>query len=233
MVWSLCDCVCVSCVFLLFSYVYLVFLLVILFVLLTLYVQVCADAAVEDHCLVLSFVDSRYGSVPYLCCPCCVVYTWQLLGSELWQTCCMPQFLACTVPAVSWTPDSCHLAWMIATVACGLAPSFYSSNLWVDRHSVPWACLPHPCWIDAVACGLSSSFQGCDVWLNRRLCRHIDAHGLAECVCSSVHALPHLHDWLFTILFHGSLRWLRIPLVSCWVTLSTGSFILLIYSHNW
>ena len=30
-----------------------------------------------------------------------------LLGSELWQTRCMAQFLAFAVPAVSWTPDSC------------------------------------------------------------------------------------------------------------------------------
>ena len=149
------------------------------------YVQVCTAAAVEDHCLVLSFgglavwlssllklslqccghltaawfwglVDSLYGSVPCLRYPCAVVDTWQLLGSELWRTHCMAQFLACTVPVVSWTPDSCHLAWLIAAVACGLAPSSCASNLWVDRHSVPWACLSHPwvayLWLDRCSC---------------------------------------------------------------------------------
>ena len=55
-------------------------------------------------------------------------------------------FLACAVPAVSWTPDSCHLTWIIDAVACGLSSSSCASNLWVDRHSVHWACLPHP-WV--------------------------------------------------------------------------------------
>ena len=53
-------------------------------------------AAVEDHCLVL-----RLG-LP-----------------AVWLS-----FLACAVPAVSWTPDSCHHL--------------------DDRHSVPGACLPCP-----------------------------------------------------------------------------------------
>ena len=58
----------------------------------------------------------------------------------------MARFLAGAVPAVSWTSDSCLLAWMIDTVACGLSPSSCTSTLLVDKHSVPWACLPHP-WI--------------------------------------------------------------------------------------
>ena len=33
----------------------------------------------------------------------------------------MTQFLACIVHAVSCTPDSCYLDWMIAAVACVLA----------------------------------------------------------------------------------------------------------------
>ena len=50
-----------------------------------------------------------------------------------------------------------HLAWMIAAVACGLVPSSCASALWVERHSVPEACLPHP-WVAYL-------------WLNRRSCR--------------------------------------------------------------
>ena len=75
----------------------------------------------------------------------------------------MAQFLACTVPAVSCTPDSCNLAWMIATVACGLATSSCSNTLWVERHSVPEACLSHP-WVDLV---LSLSLAA--VWLSSLL----------------------------------------------------------------
>ena len=80
------------------------------------YVRVCAAAAVEDHCLVLCL------GIP-----------------TVWL-----RFLACAVPAVSWMPDSYHLAWMIDAVVCGLSSSFCASTLWVERHSVPWACLPHP-----------------------------------------------------------------------------------------
>ena len=61
----------------------------------------------------------------------------------------MAQFLVCTVPALLWTPDSRHLAWMIAAVACGLAISSCSGTLWVERHSVPEACLSYP-WVDLV-----------------------------------------------------------------------------------
>ena len=46
------------------------------------FVQACAVAAAEDHHMVLSFGQSA-----------------------VWLS-----FLACAVPAVSWTPDSCHLA---------------------------------------------------------------------------------------------------------------------------
>ena len=76
-------------------------------------VQVCAAAAVEDHCLVLSL------GIP-------AVWLSSLLALSL------------------RTPVGCHLAWMIDAVACGLSPSSCTSTLWVDRHSVPWACLPHP-----------------------------------------------------------------------------------------
>ena len=58
----------------------------------------------------------------------------------------MALFLACAVPVLLCTPDNCHLAWMIAAVACGLAPSSCASCLWVERHSVPVACLPLP-WV--------------------------------------------------------------------------------------
>ena len=58
-------------------------------------------------------------------------------------------FLACTVSVVSWTPNSCHLACMIAAVACGLDTSSCASTLWVECHSVPEACLSHP-WVDFV-----------------------------------------------------------------------------------
>ena len=56
----------------------------------------------------------------------------------------MAQFLDCTVPAVSCTPDSCHLDWMIAVVARGLASSSCASDIWVVRHRVPVACLSPP-----------------------------------------------------------------------------------------
>ena len=82
----------------------------------------------------------------------------------------MAQFLAGTVPAVFWTPDGCHLAWMIDTVCLGaclphlllvpfglidtvclgpvaLIPGFPVSG-WI-RRSVPWACL-HPPWVNDV-----------------------------------------------------------------------------------
>ena len=82
------------------------------------FVQAYAVTVAEDHRMVLS-----------------------LGQSAVWIS-----FLACAVPAVSWTPDSCRLAWMIDAVACGLSSSSCASTLWVDRHSVPWACLPHP-WV--------------------------------------------------------------------------------------
>ena len=88
--------------------------------------------AVEDHLMVLSFGQSA-----------------------VWLS-----FLACAVPTVSWTPDSCHLAGMIDTIACGLSSSSCPSTLWVDRHSVPWACLPHP-WVDMVCLDGSLRRMGC------------------------------------------------------------------------
>ena len=42
------------------------------------------------------------------------------LGCELWRTRGIAQFLAYTVPAVSWPPDCSHLAWILAAVPCGL-----------------------------------------------------------------------------------------------------------------
>ena len=75
----------------------------------------------------------------------------------------MAQFLACIAPAVSCTPDSCHLAWMIAAVACGLATLSCASTLWVERHSVPEACLSHP-WVDLVL-----SLRLAVVWLSSLL----------------------------------------------------------------
>ena len=39
------------------------------------------------------------------------------LGYELWRTRGSAQFLAYAVPAVSWPPDSCHLAWILAAFA--------------------------------------------------------------------------------------------------------------------
>ena len=88
---------------------------------------------------------------------------------------------------------------MMAAVTGGMATSFCVNFLWVERDSVPGSCLPHHWlptsgWLGAVACGLLASFQDCDVCLNCRPRRHIDAHGLTECVCSSVHGLQHLHD---------------------------------------
>ena len=80
-----------------------------------------------------------------------------LLGSEPWRTHCMAEFFAGAVPAVSRTPDSCHLDWMIDAVACGLSSSSWASSLWVERHSVPW--------------GLSSSFLGWRDWLDDSLRR--------------------------------------------------------------
>ena len=82
------------------------------------FVQTCAVTAVENHRMVLS-----------------------LGQSAVWLS-----FLARAVPAVSWTPDICHLAGMIDAVACGLSSSSSASTLWVDRHSMPWACLPYP-WV--------------------------------------------------------------------------------------
>ena len=52
---------------------------------------------------------------------------------------------------------------MIAAVACGLAASSCASTLWVERHSVPEAYLPHP-WVDLV---LSLSLLA--VWLSSLL----------------------------------------------------------------
>ena len=105
-------------------------------------VQACVVTAVEDHHMVLSF------GIP-----------------AVWLS-----FLACAVPAVSWTPDSCHLAGMIDAVACDLSSSSASTLVpfglidsvpwaclphpwvvspWLDRHSVRWACLS-PSWVDVV-----------------------------------------------------------------------------------
>ena len=83
----------------------------------------------------------------------------------------MAQLLACTVPAVSWTPDSCHLAQMIAAVACSLAPSSCAGTLWVERDSVPEACLPHP-WV-----ALVPSLSLLAVWLSSLLELSLRCHG--------------------------------------------------------
>ena len=71
----------------------------------------------------------------------------------------MAQFLVCTVPAVLWAPDNCHLVWMMAAVACGLAISSCAGTIWVERHSVPEACLSHPwvAWFWAVGLPLYGS----------------------------------------------------------------------------
>ena len=92
----------------------------------------------------------------------------------------MAQFLAGAVHAVSWTPDSCHLSWMIAAVACGLAPSSCASTLWVDRHSVPWACLSHP-WVDFIA--LMAVFVG---WVALLLLFRISDRSRALSLCRRV-----------------------------------------------
>ena len=55
---------------------------------------------------------------------------------------------------------SYHLAWRVAAVVCGLATSSCASTLWVERHSVPEACLSHP-WFDLVL-----SLRLADVWLS-------------------------------------------------------------------
>ena len=95
----------------------------------------------------------------------------------------MAQFLASTVPAVSCTPDSCRLAWMIAAVACGLASLSCTSNLWVERHSVPVACLSHP-WVHLVL-----SLRLAAVWLNYHLAWRVAAVacGLATSSYASTH----------------------------------------------
>ena len=72
----------------------------------------------------------------------------------------MAQFLACSVPVVSCTPDSCHLAWVIAAVVCGLPSSSCASDLWVVSHSVPVACLSPP-WVVLVL-----SLRLAAVWLS-------------------------------------------------------------------
>ena len=50
------------------------------------------------------------------------------LGFELWRTRGLARLLAYAVPAVSWPPDSCHLAWILAAFACGLAHSSCTSS---------------------------------------------------------------------------------------------------------
>ena len=64
-----------------------------------------------------------------------------------------------------------RLARMIAAVACGLALSSCTSTLWVERHSVPEACLPHP-WVALV---LSLSLL--DVWLSSLLALSLQWRG--------------------------------------------------------
>ena len=105
----------------------------------------------------------------------------------------MAQFLACTIPAVSCTPDSCHLAWMIAAVACGLASSSCASNLWVERHSVglPVTCLSHP-WVHLVL-----SLRLAAIWLSHHLAWRVAALacGLTTSSCASTlwverHSVP-------------------------------------------
>ena len=93
--------------------VYFYFIVLVCFDVLHAYVQVCAAA--EDHCLVLSL------GMP-----------------SVWLSSLLALSLRCLGHLTS-----CHLAWMIDTVACGLSSSSCASTLWVDRHSEPWAGLPH------------------------------------------------------------------------------------------
>ena len=58
----------------------------------------------------------------------------------------MAQFLACSVAAVLYTPDSAYLARLIDAVACGLSSSSCASYFWVERHIVPVAPFPLP-WV--------------------------------------------------------------------------------------
>ena len=116
----------------------------------------------------------------------------------------MAQFLACTVPTVLWTPDSCHLAWMIAAVTCGLASSSCASNLWLGRYSVPVACLSHP-WVHLVL-----SLRLAAVWLSYHLARRVAsvACGLTTSSCTSTlwvegHSVPEAclsHPWFDLVL---------------------------------
>ena len=72
------------------------------------YVQICAAASVEDHCLVLSFGRLAVWLSSLLALSLrCRGHLTQLFSSEPWRTCCMAQFLAFAVLAVSWTPDIC------------------------------------------------------------------------------------------------------------------------------
>ena len=126
--WELSACLFCFLCFVIASLYFILYYCIVFCVFLTLLYRPVIAAAVEDHRLVLS------------------------LGiAAVWLS-----FLACSVPAVSWTPDSCHLAWMIDTVACVLSSTSCASTLWVDRHSVPWACLPHPwvthLWLDGRSC---------------------------------------------------------------------------------
>ena len=51
-----------------------------------------------------------------------------LLGCELWRSRSIARFLSCAVPAVLCPLDSCHSAWILAAVACGLSHSFCASS---------------------------------------------------------------------------------------------------------
>ena len=78
----------------------MIFIVILWFVLLDAYVQIYAASAIGGSSL----------------------------GYELWWTRGIAQFLAYAVPALSWPPDSCHLAWILAAVACGLAHSSCTSS---------------------------------------------------------------------------------------------------------
>ena len=110
----------------------------------------------------------------------------------------MAQFLACAVPAVSCTPDSCHLDWMLAVVACGLASSSCASDLWVEGRSVPMSCLSYPwfplvlslrltaVWLSylhtwrvaALTCALTTSSCASTLW--------VEGHSMPEACLSSL-----------------------------------------------
>ena len=68
------------------------------------------------------------------------------LGSESQAFCCSTQFLVCIVPTVSLMPDSGHLSWVLAAVACGLASSSGISSFRLSGIEYRLVCLSPP-WV--------------------------------------------------------------------------------------